>query len=82
MPDNRPDFPADKLHAAIPDDPETRARIDALKRELAADRPTASNIQAHVTELRKHASLRDLVTAWFENPRTQAFIEELTAAGL
>ncbi len=82
MPDERYDFPADKLNAAIPDDSEARARIEALKRELASDRPTAANIQAHVTELRKHASLRDLVTAWFENPRTQAFIEELTAAGL
>jgi methylthioribose-1-phosphate isomerase len=82
MPDERIDFPADKLNAAIPDDPEARARIEALKRELASDRPTAANIHTHVTELRKHASLRDLVTAWFENPRTQAFIEELTAAGL
>ena len=82
MPDNNPDFPADKLHAAIPDDPDARARIDALKRELASDRPTAANIRTHVTELRKHASLRDLVTAWFENPRTQAFIDELTATGL
>jgi hypothetical protein len=82
MPDNRTDFPDDKLNAAIADDPEARARIEALKRELASDRPTAANIHAHVTELRKHASLRDLVTAWFENPRTQAFIEELTATGL
>ena len=82
MPDERTDFPADKLHAAIPGDSETRARIDALKHELASDRPMAANIQAHVTELRKHASLRDLVTAWFENPRTQAFIAELTATGL
>ncbi|HEY1727656.1 MAG TPA: hypothetical protein VGG22_04705 [Candidatus Baltobacteraceae bacterium] len=82
MPDERTDFPADKLNAVTPNDPEARARIEALKRELAADRPTAANIQSHVTELRKHASLRDLVTAWFESPRTQAFIEELTAAGL
>lgn len=82
MPDDRTDFPADKLHAAIPDDPETRKRIDALDRELGSDRPTAASINQHVTELRKHASLRDLVTAWFENPRTQAFIEELTATGL
>jgi hypothetical protein len=82
MPDESTDFPADKLHAAIPNDPEARARVEALKRELASDRPTAANIQTHVTELRKHASLRDLVTAWFESPRTQAFIAELTATGL
>jgi len=82
MPNERPDFPADKLNAAIPDDPQAQARIEALKRELASDRPTAANIHAHVTELRKHASLRDLVTAWFESPRTQAFIDELTATGL
>ena len=82
MPDERTDFPADKLHAAIPDDSDAQARVDALKRELASDRPAAATIEAHVAELRKHASLRDLVTAWFEDPRTQAFIEELTATGL
>jgi methylthioribose-1-phosphate isomerase len=82
MPDDRTGFPAEKLHAAIPDDPETRKHIDALHRELASDRPTAANINQHVTELKKHATLRDVVTAWFENPRTQAFIDELTATGL
>jgi len=82
MPYERPDFPADELYAATPNDSDARARIDALKRELASDRPTAANIHTHVSELRKHASLRDVVTAWFESPRTQAFIEELSATGL
>jgi hypothetical protein len=82
MPDDRTGFPAGKLHAAIPDDPETRKRIDALHRELASDRPAAANINEHVTELQKHPSLRDAVTAWFDDPQTQAFINGLAATGL
>lgn len=78
----RPEFPADQLRAALPDDPEIFQRIAELHGELQAERPASSKIRGHVEALRKHPSLRALVTAWFDDPRTQAFIDELTAAGL
>ncbi|MBV8150365.1 MAG: hypothetical protein JOY59_02315, partial [Candidatus Eremiobacteraeota bacterium] len=53
-----------------------------LHQELGAERPEASRITAHVDSLKRHAPLSALITAWFEHPQTQAFIQELTAAGL
>ena len=82
MPEERPEFPADKLRAAVPHDAQARERIDALHRELGSQRPAAATIKDHVEELRKHAPLTALIANWFEDPRTQAFIDELTAAGL
>lgn len=78
----RPDFPAEKLRAALPDDPDVFKRIDELHRELRSERPASATIREHVAQLRKHAPLRALLAAWFDDPRTQAFIDELTAAGL
>lgn len=82
MADERPSFPADKFRAAVPDDASAQAEIDALHGELGAERPASAKIKAHVESLSKHASLRTLIANWFEDPRTQAFIDELTAAGL
>ena len=78
----RPNFPAEDLRAALPDDPEVFKRIAELDDELRAEKPASAKIHAHVTELRKHVPLRTLLATWFEDPRTQAFIDELTAAGL
>ena len=82
MPEDRPELPVEKLRAAASENAGAQARIDALHRELSSERPASGAIKDHVTELRKHAPLTALITAWFENPRTQAFIDELTAAGL
>jgi len=81
MASERPDLPIDKLRAAA-GDAAARERIDALHRELSSAQPGSAAIKEHVAELRKHGSLADVITSWFEDPRTQAFIDELTAAGL
>ena len=82
MESDRPSFPLEKLRDALPEDHEGHAEIDALHQELGAERPEASRITAHVDSLKRHAPLSALITAWFEHPQTQAFIQELTAAGL
>lgn len=82
MSEERPEFPIDDLRAAVSGDPAARDRIDALDRELNAREPSRTSIDSHVGELRKHPSLGALITAWFEDPRTQAFIDELTGTGL
>ena len=82
MPKEHPDFPAEDLRAALPDDPDVYKRISELHDELHAHHPKSAAIQEHVSALRQHPSLRDIITAWFDDPRTQAFIAELTAAGL
>ena len=82
MAEQRPDFPADDLRKAVPHDAEAHKRIDALDRELNSERPDRSTVTSHVGELRKHASLATIIANWFEDPKTQAFIDELSAGGL
>lgn len=82
MPDQHPPFPVEKLRAAAQGDPRAQAAIDELHGELSSSKPQADRIHAQVESLRKHAPLTTLVANWFEDPRTQAFIQELTAAGL
>jgi hypothetical protein len=82
VPKERPEFPADELHAAVPGDAEARRRIDALHRELGSQRPSPELIAEHVGELRKQPLLTALISNWFDDPRTQAFIDELTHTGL
>jgi hypothetical protein len=82
MPQNRAEFPYEKLRAAASNDSNAQTRVDALHRELNAERPASSAIREHVAALQKHASLQALIATWFEDPRTQAFIDELTATGL
>jgi hypothetical protein len=82
MTDETPEYPADDLRNAAGEDRAARARIDALGRELDASKPGRSTIDEHVKELRKHPSLGTLIAKWFDDPRTQAFIDELTGTGL
>ena len=82
MPEDRPDLPVEALRAAVPSNPSAQAEIDALHRELGAESPASATIKAHVESLRKHPGLGTLIANWFEDPRTQTFIQELTAAGL
>lgn len=82
MSEQRPKFPADDLRAAVPGDAAAHRRIDALDREWSAQRPNHAEIQSQVGELRKHASLATIIANWFEDPKTQAFIDELSGGGL
>ena len=82
MASEHPKFPAEELRTAAAGNPEAGARIDALHRELGAEQPDQTAIHDHVRELRKHASVATIVANWFEDPKTQAFINELTGSGL
>lgn len=82
MSDRLPDFPLRELHAAAGEKFDLRNRIEALHRELSAKRPARASINSHVRELRKHPPLAALIANWFDDPRTQAFIDEIIASGL
>ena len=82
MTHDRPDLPIDRLRAALPPDHDAHARVDALDRELQAEKPSTSAIKEHVAELRKHAPIAAIITNWFDDPRTQTFIDELVRIGL
>ncbi len=76
-----PELPVEKLRAAIPAGDDAHAQIDALRRELVSQQPRAAAIKEHVESLREHASLRTLITSWFDDPRTQLFINDLILEG-
>jgi hypothetical protein len=82
MPDDRPEFPAEELRAAARGDREAHRHIDALHRELGSDHPTREAIDEHVGALRKRAPIGAIVANWFDDPRTQMFINEIVQAGL
>jgi hypothetical protein len=79
---DRPSLPAHELRAALGDDPEGSSTLDALHAELQSERPSRARIDEHVDTLRSRAPLRAVLANWFDDPRTQAFLEELNAAGL
>jgi hypothetical protein len=82
MAGERPEFPLDSLHAAARDNHAARDRIDALHRELNASSPKAETIKEHVAQLRKHAPVAAIIANWFDDPRTQMFINDIVQAGL
>lgn len=76
------EFPLEKLHAALPHDHHVRQRVDALHAELRSKAPRAAVIKEYAKELRKHAPIAAIIENWFEDPRTQEFINDLVQAGL
>ncbi|MBV9103381.1 MAG: hypothetical protein JO060_07300 [Candidatus Eremiobacteraeota bacterium] len=81
MEDRPPAFPRDQLYEAAADEA-SRSHIDALHDELSKDRPSAEKIETHVQRLREQPALLAIVTNWFDDPRVQTFLGDLSSAGL
>lgn len=82
MSNEHPEFPVERLHAALPNGHEAKAQVDALHRELQAPAPSPSRIRQLAAELQRHAPVASIVATWFDDPRTQEFINALVQAGL
>jgi hypothetical protein len=76
------EFPKDQLRAAAAHDREAQERIEALHKELSTQHPSSAKIKEHARQLGKHPALAAIVENWIDDPRTQAFINELILAGL
>jgi len=81
MSDSLPNLPLHELHGAAESDA-ARSDIDALHAELAKERPSAEAIASHVERLRTQPRLVALIANWFDDPRTQTFLADLSSAGL
>jgi hypothetical protein len=81
MDEKRPELPIEQLHAAA-ESATARAHIDALHAELSKERPSAEAIASHVERLREQPRLLALISNWFDDPRVQTFLTDLSAAGL
>jgi hypothetical protein len=77
-----PPFPEDELRARAKSNKEAQDKIDALRDELSRDKPSAKRIQEHVEHLNAWDDLVATLERWWMDPRTQAFIAELNAAGI
>jgi hypothetical protein len=70
-------LPHTELHAALPDDHHAHATIDALHAEIHKDSPHRPTIERHVGALRALRELEAIVANWWDDPRTQRFIDVL-----
>lgn len=77
-----PELPYDDLHAAIGSDPAARAKLDALRDQLAHPTPDAATVARHVDALRGVRDVEARIANWWDDPKTQIWIKGLTDAGL
>ena len=73
-------FPEGELRKRAPR--EAHKHIDALRDELRAKKPSAKRIHEHYHKLSEWDELVATLERWWMDERVQAFIAELTAAGL
>jgi hypothetical protein len=75
-------LPHDELHAALPAAHGAHATIDALRAETESAAPDRRTIEGHVRTLRSLPELEAAVANWWDDPKTQRFIANLSQIGL
>jgi hypothetical protein len=77
-----PQLPHDDLHAALGAEHPERSTVERLRTELAASQPDRAAIEAHVGRLRSLPEVAAAIAAWWDDPATQRFINNLSNTGL
>lgn len=72
-----PALPHGDLHAALPEEHHAHDTIDALHEELNKESPHRPTIEKHVGTLRGFPQLKAIVADWWDDPKTQRFIDIL-----
>jgi|HubBroStandDraft_4_1064222.scaffolds.fasta_scaffold00004_66 hypothetical protein len=75
-------LPHEDLHAALPEGHDAHATIDKLHAEVSGASPNPRAIEEHAGALRAFPELEAIVAGWWENPRTQQFIQTLGQIGV
>jgi len=75
-------LPREDLHAALPAGHDAHAVIDELHAEIHRPTPSHDAIKKHATHLRTLPELEAIVVTWWDNPRTQRFIDTLAQIGV
>jgi hypothetical protein len=81
MSETPPQLPVDAMRQAA-EDAAAHAEIDALHEELSKETPSADKIATHVERIRRQPKLLAIIENWFDDPRTQTFLADLSSAGL
>lgn len=77
-----PLLPHGDLHAALPPGHAAHATIDRLHADIQAPTPDRQSIERHVGHLRALPELEATVANWWDDPKTQRFIANLSQIGL
>jgi hypothetical protein len=77
-----PHPPYDELRAALGDEHDGAASIDALHDELHAPAPDAGAVTTHAWRLRGIPVIEARIANWWDDPDTQRWIKALTDAGV
>jgi hypothetical protein len=75
-------LPVARLHDALPQGHAAHATIDNLYREITGAKPNRATIEHHVSALRSLPELEATVANWWDDPKTQRVIYDLTQIGL
>lgn len=75
-------FPAEMLHEALPKSHDAHATIDHLRTELGKAAPSSEALKTHAGALRALPELQAIVANWWDSPKVQGIILDLTQIGL
>jgi len=78
----RPSLPMDELRHAVGDDPEGLTAADDLHAAWQSETPDRKTIEGHVDRLRGIRDAEAVVLNWWESPRVQSIVKNLTDAQL
>jgi hypothetical protein len=82
LPPDVPHPPYDELRAALGDDTEAAASVDALRDQLHSGEPDPATVEHHAGLLRGIPVLEARIANWWDDPDTQRWIKAITDAGL
>jgi PAS domain S-box-containing protein len=77
-----PHPPYDELRAAVGDDENAHADVDALQAQLTQPAPDPAAVRKHAGRLRGIPVLEARIANWWDAPETQRWIKAITDAGL
>jgi hypothetical protein len=80
--ETRPMVPHAKLHASLTKGHSAHSTIDKLHAEMQVSSPSRRAIERHVSDLRALPELEATIANWWEDPKTQRFIANLSQIGL
>jgi hypothetical protein len=75
-------LPHKDLHAALPVGHHAHAVIDELHAEIQRPTPSHDAIKRHTTHLRALPELEAIIVTWWDNPKTQRFVDTLAQIGV
>jgi hypothetical protein len=78
----RESLPHRGLHAALPEEHDGHAKVDALHAEIHKPAPDRGSVERHVAHLRLLPELEAIIVNWWDDPKVQRFFGDLGQIGV